>query len=102
MRRIAKIFEITLPVSVIAVLEHAPGDLDLAVGRAIDHVVEPRSHRAEPFLQARAVGRLAGEDEAAVALHSRYPQNGAFRIFGSYPSRATVTNPPLPASPTHP
>src|SRR6266404_9617802 len=81
MRRVAEVFEIDFPVAVIGVLEYAAGHLDLAVGRAIDHVVERRSHRAEPFLEARSVVRLAGEDEAAVALYARHRQHGHFWIF---------------------
>ena len=40
MRGVAQILEIDLPVAVIGVLEHAARRLDLAVGRAVDHVVE--------------------------------------------------------------
>ena len=59
MRGVAQVLEIDLPVGVVGVLEHAAGDLDLAVRRAVDHVVERRRHVAEQFLQARPVGRLA-------------------------------------------
>ena len=71
MRRIAQVLEIDLPVAVIGVLEHAAGRLDLAVRRAVDHVVERRRHGAERFFQVRPVGRFAGEDKAAIAFHPR-------------------------------
>jgi len=89
-RRIAQVLEIDLPVAVIGVLEHAAGDLDLAVGRAIDHVVERRRHVTEGFLEARSVLRPAGEDEAAIALHPRHRQHAEFGIFRIEALRVTV------------
>src|SRR5437667_2406037 len=80
MRRVAEVLEIDFPVSVKGVFEYATSHFDLAVGRAIDHVIERRLHRAEPFLETRSVLRLAGEDEAAVALCARHRQHGDFRI----------------------
>ena len=80
MRRVAQVFEIELPVAVIGVLEHAARDLDLAVGRAIDHVVERGGHVAEEVLQARPVRGFAGEDEAAIALHPRHRRHRGLRI----------------------
>jgi len=82
MRRVAQVFEIDLPVAVIRVLEHAAGDLDLALRRAIDHVVERCRHVAEPFLETWSVARVAREHKAAIALHPRHRQHGHFRIFG--------------------
>src|SRR6516165_2858065 len=79
MRRVAQVLEIDLPVAVIGVLEHAAGDLDLAVGRAIDHVVERGGHVAERVLEARSVARTAREDEAAVALRPRHRQHADLR-----------------------
>ena len=80
MRGVAQVFEIELPVAVIGVLEHAARDLDLAVGRAVDHVVERRRHVAEEFFQARPVRGFAGEDEAAIALHPRHLHHRGLRI----------------------
>ena len=73
MRGVAQVLEIELPVAVIGVPEHAAGHLDLAVRRAVDHVVERRRHVAERFFQVRPVGRFAREDKAAIALHPRAP-----------------------------
>src|SRR6266567_7499076 len=90
MGRVAQVLEIDLPVAVIGLPEHAAGDLDLAVGRAIDHVVERGGHVAERFLEARSVARTAREDEAAVALHPRHRQHGHFGIFRIEALRVTV------------
>ena len=80
MRGVAQVLEIDLPVAVVGVLEHAAGRLDLAVRRAVDHVVERRGHVAERFFQVRPVGRFAREDEAAIALHPRHRLHRHLRI----------------------
>ena len=82
MRRIAEIFQIELPVAVIGVLEHAARDLDFAVRRAVDHVVERGRHVAEKVFEARSVGGLACEDKAAITFDSRYGHHGGLRITG--------------------
>ena len=60
-RGVAEIFEIELPVAVIGMLEDAAGDLDLAVGRAIDHIVERVVMKPSQFFEARSLSapRLA-------------------------------------------
>ena len=80
MRGVAQVLEIDLPVAVIGMLEHAASCLDLAVGGAVDQVVERARHGAEPFLQVRAVGRFAREHEAAVAFHPRHRLHRHFRV----------------------
>src|SRR5271170_800816 len=76
MRGVAEVFEVEFPVAVVSMLEDAAGDFDLAVRRAVDHVVERRGHVAEPALQARSFGRLIDENEAAIARHPRDGQHG--------------------------
>ena len=81
-RRVAQILEIELPIAVIGVLEDAARDLDRAVGRAVHHVVEGLRHGAEEILEAHAVRRQAGEDEAAIDRHARHRQHRKARIGG--------------------
>ena len=51
MHPVEVIFQHQLPVAVIGMLEHAAGNLHLAIRRAIDHVVERTEHVAETLLQ---------------------------------------------------
>src|SRR6516164_8340715 len=76
MRGVAQVLQIKLPVGLISMPERAARDLDLAVGRAIDHVVKRGRHMAEEFLEARALGWLAGKHETAIAFH---PSGGNHR-----------------------
>src|SRR5262245_42344217 len=80
MRRVAQVLEVELPVALVAVLEHAARRLELAVGGAIDHVVEGGGHVAEMIREARAVRREAAEDEAAIARDPRHAQHRKFGI----------------------
>src|SRR5262249_54188505 len=52
-----------------------------AIWRTIDHVVERRRHKAKEIFETRAIGRLAGEDEAAIAFDARRLHHRGFRIF---------------------
>ena len=72
MRGIAEVLEVELPVSLVAVLEHAAGHLELPVRGAIDHVVERCDHVPEIVLEARTMLRQAAEDEAAIARKPRH------------------------------
>src|SRR6185436_17104746 len=76
--------------AVIGVLEHAAGGLDLALGRAIDHIVERSRHVAEPFLETRPVALAAREHEAAIALHPRRLHHRQLRILGVEALRIAV------------
>src|SRR5690606_21386813 len=58
-----------LPVAVVHVAQHPAGHLELALGRAIDHVVERAERFAEEFLEALALGAEAAEYEAAVVVN---------------------------------
>src|SRR5579872_1553270 len=82
MRRVAKVLEVDFPVAVVGVLEDAPGDFNLAAGRAVDHVVERRRHVTKEFLQVGSVGGLTGEYEAAIALYPWHLHHRGLRIFG--------------------
>ena len=81
MRGVAEVFEIEFPVAVIGMLEDAAGDFELAVGRAIDHVVERRRHVAEPVFERWPLGGLIDENKAAIARHARHMQHRHGRAF---------------------
>jgi hypothetical protein len=72
------------------VAEHAAGNLDLAVGCAIDHVVERCRHVAQKLVQARSVRRFTGKHKAAVTLHARQVQHRSLGILGIEIARIAV------------
>ena len=80
MRGIAQVFQIELPVAIVSMFEHAAGNLDCCIGRAIDHVVERGRHESQEILKARTLGRLAGEDKATIAFHARDPDHRGLGI----------------------
>src|SRR5215471_1424902 len=71
MRRIAQILQIELPVAAVAMLESSTRDLERAVRRAVDHVVERGRHVAQEVLEVRTVGCEAAEHETAVTRDPR-------------------------------
>ncbi len=69
-----------LPVGAELLAEDAAGLLDLALGGAIDHVVERFGHRAEKFGEARAGRTHVAEHEAAIRLDARHLCQAEARI----------------------
>ena len=90
MRGVAKVFQINFPISVVNVFENPASDLDLALGRAIDHIVERRRHVAKPAVEVVALGRLVDKNESAVRRHSRYGIHRHRGVLGAEVRRITV------------
>src|SRR6266446_8428426 len=66
MRAVEVVLEHQLPIAVVAVLEDAARDLELAAWGAINEIVERGLGRSEEVLEARAIRGERGEDEAAI------------------------------------
>src|SRR5882724_12634324 len=63
-------------------LERPARDLDLAIRRTIDHIVERRLHISDEILEALPLRGQSQEDEAAIALHMRHLHHGRVGVLG--------------------
>ena len=73
------VLDLRLPVGADDVLADAADELDLAVGRAVDEVVDAGGDAVEVFRERGPVGREAGEHEAAIAVHARHAPHRVLR-----------------------
>src|SRR5260370_2793123 len=70
-QRVELVLQEDLPVRLLDHAEAGRHHLDLALRRAVAHVVEGDPGRPEPLAERRPVGRQAGKHEAAVGFYSR-------------------------------
>ncbi len=71
MQRVELVLEKDLPVRMLDHAEAGRHDLDLALGRAVAHVVERDARVAQEFVERRSIRGKAREDEAAVGIDPR-------------------------------
>ena len=74
--RVVQVLDEHLPVAVVHVAQAAAGDLELALGRAVGHVVDRAQRVAEVVLEVGAGIVELDEDEAAVARARASPRPG--------------------------
>jgi hypothetical protein len=87
------VLDLELPVAVVDVAMHAGVERELAVGGAVDEVVDTALHRADMVLEARALRREACEHEAAIFANARRAGEAECRRRNGGAASSTGTRP---------